>query len=246
MTLQDRIKTLETLITSLQAQIDELHTDKQSKTPSPTSYAGGSLTRSSIHPIDISSKKQAELGGHVIWNDTEIDGAYGQQPESPTEGYAKHTHSRYSGGALHADVLEIALYDWRGMENQHSQQFIKQPLQLQTESNSRGEAVPMIGLLDLIFDPDTVTWKVAAADIDVERCLIIKRRKEAETDIYGNPVAGKDIGDIETDENGTPMKAHLYFTKEDGTQDMEKSSVIWDKDAKCWRFFAVYSPGATP
>lgn len=49
-------------------------------------------------------------------------------------------------------------------------------------------------------------------------------------------------GLIATDENGKLKMAPLYITNEDGSPNSALSSIIWDKDAKVWRLYAVYAP----
>ena len=57
-------------------------------------------------------------------------------------------------------------------------------------------------------------------------------------------------GNIQLDENNVEMKSPIYITSTiDGVTavDKHKTSIIWDKTGKCWRFFAVYSDaGITP
>jgi hypothetical protein len=49
-------------------------------------------------------------------------------------------------------------------------------------------------------------------------------------------------GVIAKDENGHLKMAPLCITKEDGSIDSALSSIIWDKDAKVYRIYAVYAP----
>jgi len=44
-------------------------------------------------------------------------------------------------------------------------------------------------------------------------------------------------GNVVLDELGQPKKCALYSV------DSTKTNVVWDKDKKCWRFYAIYADG---
>jgi hypothetical protein len=222
--LNDRIKDLENKIVALEAKLLDLSRNTEETYKKPISIVGGGRDQSLIRPIDIRSGRGQSLGNPVLWNNTEIDAVYGTQPDIPTIGYNKHAHSRYSGGALIKDVIEIVEYEWEIITNKHSQGFLNptQTPQITTEVNSNGETVEKIGLLDLIFNPDTQTWGTPAYEIDIKKCYLVERDEN---------------GDIVLDSNGNLKKSPLYNI------DQTKTSIIWDENAGCFRFYAAYAPG---
>jgi hypothetical protein len=229
MTLNEKIADLQEQLTTLSNQINAVQRDTQTPDQRPRTSIGGSKIIGSSNPIDPSSGRGAMSGGYVIWNNTEISSPYGIQPEIPTIGYNKHSHSRFSGGALIKDVLEFVEYDWGTIDNKHSQRFFKpgDPFpQLATEQNSDDEPIEKIGLLDLIFNPDTKTWGVSAYELDIKKCYFVEKDKD---------------GNIVKDENGNDKKAPIY------NENQQHSSIIWDKNGReglgCWRFLAVYASG---
>jgi hypothetical protein len=224
MNINEKIIELENQINNLKATIKSLSDNTDNKFKKPISIVGGTIKQSLARPIDTRSGRGLISGGRVIFNNTETQVVYGQQPPNPTIGYNKHSHSRYSGGALIKDVLEIVELEWGAITNKHSQGFLKPENQppIASEVNSNGETVEKIGLLDLVFNPDTQTWGVSAYELDVEKCYLVKRDEN---------------GDIELDENGNEKKSPLYNTNQ------TKTSVVWDKNGQCWRFLAVYASG---
>jgi hypothetical protein len=230
-TLNDQVKELQARIKALESKINDLSTNVEEKYVKPTTQTGNLRSIVFNLPTDTKSGFGGMLGNAVIWNNSEsqmprID----QQPVSPTKSYNKHSHSRYSGGALIKDSLEIVEYDWTKafdgsdqiITNKHSQQFFPKVPMIQKEKNTKNEEVDKIGLLDLIFNPDTQTWGVAAYEIDVKKCYFVQRDEN---------------GDIELDENGNEMKSPLW------NEDTTKTSVAWDKNAKVFRIYAAYAPG---
>lgn len=224
MRLNDKIKELENKIINLEAKIQDLSKNTEETYKKPISVVGGGKDQSLTRPIDIRSGRGQNLGSPVLWNNTEIDAIYGVEPAIPIIGYNKHSHSRYSGGALIKDVLEIVEYEWGSITNKHSQGFLKpsQQPQIATEINSNGETIQKIGLLDLIFNADTGTWGVASYEMDVKKCYLVERDEN---------------GDIVLDTKGNEKKSSLYNT------DQTKTAIVWDENAGVWRFYAVYAPG---
>lgn len=224
MTINETIKVFETALKLLESKVNDLSRNTEETYKKPISIVGGSKDQSLIRPTDISSGRGQNLGNPVLWNNTEIDAVYGTQPSIPIRGYNKHSHSRFSGGALIKDVLEFVEYDWDSIINKHSQGFLKpsQQPQIVTEVNSNGETIPKIGLLDLVFNPDTKTWGCPAYEIDVKKCYLVERDEN---------------GDIAIDSKGNEKRSPLY------NEDQTKTSLVWDENAGCWRFYAVYAPG---
>ncbi len=62
-------------------------------------------------------------------------------------------------------------------------------------------------------------------DIDIEGTDLV----QYEIDEYGNKT-------IKKDSNGNEMKSVLKHE-----DNLNKINVVWDKDAQCWRFYAVYA-----
>ena len=222
MTLNERIKTLENEVLALQSKILDLSANVEEKSATPYVLAGGTKNPATNMPIDAKTGKAPILGGHVIWNDSEGKvPPLNEEPPDPKKGYNKHSHSRYSGGALIKDKLEIVEYKWGSITNKESQQFWETQPSIVKVVNTKNESVEKIGLLDLVFNPDTKTWGVSAYEIDVAKCYLVQR------DVNGA---------IKKDSKGQDMKSFLY------NEDTTKTSVIWDENSKCWRFLAVYAP----
>jgi hypothetical protein len=234
MLLVDRIAALENQIKFLESKIEDLSKNTEQKYNKPITIAGGGRSRSLISCPDINSGFGAILGIGIIFNDSELElPPINVEPSLPTIGYNKHTHSRYSGGALIKQNLEIVEYDpvdWALITNPHSQQFWQTDPKIKKTLNSKTESIENIGTLDLIFNADTGKWGVATLEIDIKACQFVQRRT---TDGTG----GEKIGDIEKDSKGNEMKGPLW------NEDQTKSSIIWDEDGQCWRIYAVYSPG---
>jgi hypothetical protein len=224
MTINEQILDLQNQVNNLKATIKALSDNTENKFTKPITITGGTSKQGLAKSVDTRTGRGLISGGGVVFNNTEIDAPYGTQPTTPTIGYNKHAHSRFSGGALVKDVLEIVEFDWGIITNKHSQGFLKPEDQppIATEINSNGETVEKIGLLDLVFNPDTETWGVASYEIDVKKCYLVQRDEN---------------GDIELDENGNQMKSPLYNTNQ------TKTSVVWDKNAQVFRFLSVYASG---
>ena len=222
-TLNERIEQLEQKIEALIAKTVDLSTNVEETTKKPYVVAGGNKSSTTNMPIDAKTGLGPMLSNHVIWNDSEgFIPPLNAEPPSPAKGYNKHSHSRYSGGALIKDKIEIVEYEWGSIVNKDSQQFwVNQPA-IKKEINTKGESIEKIGLLDLVFNPDTLTWGTSAFEIDINKCYLIERDEN---------------GVIKLDSKGQQKKSLLYNT------DQTKTSIIWDESGNCWRFYAVYSPG---
>ena len=225
--LNERIIVLEQQVVALLAKISDLSANTEEKTQKPYTVAGGEKPSTTNMPIDAKTGLGAILANHVIWNDSEgFVPPLNAEPSLPTKGYNKHSHSRYSGGALIKDKLEIVEYEWGTITNKDSQQFwVTQP-QIKKEINSKGESIDKIGLLDLVFNPDTQTWGVAALEIDIKKCYFVERDEEGNTVI---------------DSRGNQKRSPLYHDNQ------LNNSIIWDEEGNngqgCWRLLAVYASG---
>ena len=248
MLLTDRINYLEKQIIDLQNKIADLSKNTENKTTQPITIAGGIQSRGLLSPIDIDTGLGSIMGNAVIWNNEESDyppiNAEVPIPDEVTgKGYNKHTHSRFSGGALINNCLEIVEYDptdWALISNPHSQQFwqIKPKIKTTVTTDDSHRTVKMIGPLALTFNPDAGTdsngnpigiWGVATLEIDVRKCNFVQRRTED-----GD---GQKAGDIQNDSKGNPMQGALW------NENQTKTSIVWDEDGSCWRLYSVYSPG---
>ena len=216
-TLNDRIKDLETQVTVLTSALNDILSNTSAKFTTPLSISGGNTDRSTHRPIDVKSGFGQVLGGAVIWNDSEAaTPPLNAEPPLPKLGYNKHSHSRYSGGALIKDVLEIVEYVWGSIVNKQSQAYwVEQPT-IKKYLNTKGESVDAVGLLDLIFEPDTIKWGVAAYEIDIKKCKFVER-----------------------DDDGNIIHSAPLWN-----EDQTKSSIVWDELGECWRLFSAYSTGA--
>ena len=235
MTLNERIEQLENMVLQLSVKVRDLTQNTEDKTTLPQSVVGGIRDRSTIRPIDQTSGLNQNLGGAVIWNSPEINVTPGTPPVDPetihgSKGYNKHSHSRYSGGALIKGILEIVEYDddWSSI-NPHSQGYWNPVPKIKMMAPTVGLAVPMIGALDLVFNADKKTWGCPAYEIDVKKCFFVERVSVIDD---SNPT----LGEIKKDSKGKEMKSPLYST------DVTKTSVAWDENGQCWRFYAVYAP----
>jgi len=246
MLLVDRIKALEVEIDFLISKIEDLSKNTEQKHMGPTSIVGGVQNRGLLSPADIETGLGPIIGNGVIWNNGELNTppANAEAP-APTKGYNKHTHSRYSGGAIIKQNFEIVEYDpvdWVTVppRNPHSQQFWQTNPKIRTTvtSDPSHKTVEMIGTLDVIFNPDAGTdsngnpigkWGVATLEIDVRKCNFVQRRTED-----GD---GQKAGDIQKDSNGNLMQGPLW------NSDQTKTSIIWDEDSQVWRLYAAFAPG---
>ena len=221
--LNERITDLENQIKALQSKIADLSKNTEEKLRKPYTIAGGGRDRSQIRPIDISTGMGQFFGGSAVWNNTESEiPPYNAEPDIPEVGYNKHSHSRFSGGALIVDVLEFVEYVWGTITNKHSQQYWNPQPDIAIAKNSNGEMVNKIGKLGLAFDADTLEWMAKTGEIDIKKTYLVEYDED---------------GNIATDDKGQQKKATLY------NADETKTAIKWDEDSQVWRFFAVYAPG---
>jgi hypothetical protein len=224
MTLNERIADLEQQVIDLTSKVKDLSANTEEKTAKSTTVSGNVRNPSQNLPVDFNANMGAILGNGVIFNDSELKvPERGTEPPDPTTGYNKHSHSRYSGGALIKDVLEIVEYVWGTITNKHSQAFLNlTDADIAPDVNSNGETVKKIGQLDLVFNPDTLTWGCGAYEIDVKKCYLVERDEN---------------GDIAVDSKGQQKKSTLYNI------DSTKSSIVWDENGACFRFYCTLAPG---
>jgi hypothetical protein len=223
--LVQQIQELQDEMKWVKAELEEFEKNTIEKNIVPYTKSGGNKDQSQQKSVDISTGLSVAFSGAVVWNDTEIKfPPYGTKPDNPTQGYNRHSHSRFSGGALDIKTLEIVEYDidWVNDTLQKDCQSLWRTLPpIKKQQNTDLKDVEKIGLLDLIFNPDAVKWGVSAFEIDVTKCYLVQR----------DPTTGE----IVKDENETEKKALLFNI------DQNKTNIVWDKNAQCWRFYAVYS-----
>ena len=218
--LNDRVKELEEQVRVLQSAIESFSQNVEEKDASPNSMVGAIRPRALIRILDP-NKGWGHLGGMLVWNDAELKNpGTNNKPDDPTEGYNKHSHSRYAGGALDVNTLELVEFIFDGDQNPHCQQFFEKAPSIANADKEGGGSVPKIGKLDVIFDAENAKWKVTAGEIDVRKTYLVMRDEN---------------GNLMTDEKGQVMKAPLYST------DQTKTNIIWDSNAKVWRILAVYA-----
>jgi len=224
-----QIQELEAQLNMIRTKLDDISKSTEEKDIKPYSTVGGGRDRSNSRPADTATGLGQVFAGGVIWNDSEQNvPQFGTKPGDPTKGYNRHSHSRYSGGALDVKTLEIVEYDtdWNSGNWQKDCQSLWNtfpPIKKMQGTNNQN--VDKVGLLDLIFNADTAKWGVSAFEIDVTKCYLVQRDAQ---------------GEIVKDADGNDKKALLY------NADATKTSVVWDKNAQCWRFYAVYAETPTP
>jgi hypothetical protein len=227
-TINERIELLENKIVELEAKLGAVSSNTE----------GASKTNYTI----VGASKDPNISRPIIWNNTEINAAYGTQPATPKFGYNKHSHSRFAGGALIYGVIEIVDYDWGAVTNKQSQSYLEELPIVKEKSLTTGLAVDRIGTLDLVFNPDggfdadgkpIGTWGCPSYEINVTKCFLVERVTAVDSN---NPT----IGAIKKDSKQHEMKSLLY------NSDTTKSSVVWDENGQCWRFYAVFAPVPTP
>ena len=221
-TINQEIEELNFLINALANRIQKLSNNVET-IPDIPPYSKVSGSSKQIQVSDIGTGSF----GNIAWNDSELNSppllAEAKPPE-PLKGYNKHFHTRYAGGALDINSLEIVEHDidWDIDEthSKHSQQFWVDNPKIKKSQNSANENVDKIGTMALIFDADSVKWGASAFEIDIKKCYFVSKDEN---------------GNIELDENGNEKKALLYNI------DDTKTNIIWDSTAKVFRLYAVYS-----
>jgi len=164
--LNVRIAELEKTIIALQSKINDLTKNVEERVKTPYSKVGTVLDSKVIGDI------QTGVGGYLIWNDSELKRPpFGDLPATPIKGYNKHGHSRYAGGALDINTLELVEYVFdTELHNKHCQQFFVTEPSIQSSEDSSGTLQSHIGSLSdsLVFDPNTKKWYVYAVYKEAE------------------------------------------------------------------------------
>ena len=224
--LNSQIKNLQDNIHKMNSKVKDISTNTEQKDPAP--YTIGNINKKTIRIADIGTNSD----GSIAWNDSELNiPAKYKKPPEPQKGYNKHFHTRYAGGALDINSLEIVEYniDWAlsTTHSKHSQQFWGTIPTIKKAQNTKNEEIDKIGNIAFVFDADSAKWGASAFEIDIEKCYFIRR--------YLEDGEGYKKGDIVKDENGKEMKSKIY------NEDATKTSIIWDETNLCWRFYAIFA-----
>lgn len=245
--LNSKISKLEAQVILLQDQITDLTKSTAQQTKPPYTKTK-SDNPSQKHPTDIKTGLGAIRGSFIHWNDAELKKPpYGQQPGTPTVGYALHGHNRYAGGALDIHTLELVEYENidgaiinidGDLLNHSCQQFWKKDVNI-----ALSEGVQKIGKLDIEFDPSSGKWIAGSGAINVKTTRIVeyawyKDGVEVDADTEGA------TREIKRDDNGNNMDSVINGEDDEGVAEEDeglRENMVWDKNAQCWRFYAVYA-----
>ena len=244
--LNDRILELENLVSELTIKLNYALKKTEEIRPPSTSRVPQIQLKPNLIGSAGTGLGQVGMAGDsgVLFNDSEARRpAWGTQPVAPQKGYNKHSHSRFAGGALDIHTLELVEYttsdpdaddpvilDANGRAiNKHCQNYWDVLPNIVKENG-----VDKIGMLDIAFDTDSKKWVAGAGLIDVERTYLVQYEIVIEDD--------KEVKKIKKDSNGVEMKSPLLDASGSQSDNLDKSNVIWDADAQCWRFYAVFKP----
>ncbi len=252
--LNDRINQLEQEIKILQAQLNNLTNRTATKRLPPETRISQEDRSRLGSPMPSTGTGLGRIHGrtgNIILNDAEAKTpGFKTQPVTPTKGYNKHGHSRFSGGALDIHTLELVEYTTVDPEaqdpvilgadgnpvNKHCQSYWNShPIII------KDNGVEKIGYLDIQFDSTSKKWVTGSNMIDVERTYLVQYVWKLEGNEVPPGTEGA-IREIKEDENGIKMKSPLLYTASDDNENLNKSNVWWDKDAQAWRNYAVFKP----
>lgn len=258
--LNDRLLQLEREIKILHAQLNNL-TQRTATRRIPPETRASQENRSRVgSPLPSTGTGLGRIhgrAGNIIWNDAEgKTPAFKSQPITPVKGYNKHSHSKFSGGALDIHTFELVEYETVDSEvadpvilgadgipvNKHCQSYWNSQPKIVKENE-----VEKIGYLDIQFDSSSKKWVTGSNMIDVERTYLVQYIWKLGGDEVPPGTEGA-TREIKTDANGNQMKSSFLSTLGDSltvsgrNENLNKSNVYWDKDAQCWRFYAVFKP----
>lgn len=111
--LTDKIRTLESKVSSLEASIKNLSKNTEAIRMKPESKVGlKDDGKTGLMPSTGTGlgKFPGNTEG-IVWNDSDAQNVpWGQQPPQPSKGYNKHGHNEFSGGALDVNTLKLVEY----------------------------------------------------------------------------------------------------------------------------------------
>lgn len=178
MTLNEKIFKLEKQIIILQAKVIDLTKKTEASRIKPESL--------NPRPVNIKNSPMPSTGtglgrvqgrqGNLIFNNAEVSRVpFGQQPSIPTKGYNKHFHTRYAGGALDINSLELVEYEnnegiildqYGNTVNKHSQAYWNNIVKIEKDDNGE-EKISNIAD-NLVWDEDNKVWRFLAVYADDE------------------------------------------------------------------------------
>jgi hypothetical protein len=213
--LENKIRVLENTLTQLQGEVSK------TKLPSPSNSATGRSKGTTVS-VDLASGLGGVYNGKIIWNDLEQDLPMICPSTSPaaTKGYHKHSHSQYSGGALDIANLMLVEYQLNTSLNPDCQSYWNGQ-----EVIKKQDGIDKLGKLAVVFNPLLGYWGTAAYEIDIKACKFVEYDKNDDGTLT-----------VALDTNGEPKSAPLWNVDE------TKTSIVWDKNAKCWRLYAAFAP----
>lgn len=167
-TINDKIRQLENQIKTLQAKVLDL-TNKTEATRAKPESKVALLDLSKTTPVPSSGTGLGKLPNRnagIIWNDADAQNlGFGQQPSTPTKGYNKHFHGRYSGGALDINTLELVEYEFDG-QNPDCQSYWKTPPNIAKDEEGNEKISDLSK--SMVWDKVDECWRLIAVYADDE------------------------------------------------------------------------------
>ena len=167
--LSDKIRELEQKINKLESKILDLTNETEASRAKPESIVPQiNLSKQiPLSSLGTGLGKFPGAQGNIIFNDAETQKiSYGTQPPTPTKGFNKHSHSKFSGGALDINTLELVEFDFSLGQNKHCQSYWKDLPKIKTD-NKGTEKIGGIGS-NLVWDEESDSWKFYAVYADEE------------------------------------------------------------------------------
>ena len=157
--LENKILALESKIIDLSKKTDDVRNKPESIVPQlelgkqiPMPSSGTGL-----------GKFPARQGG-IFWNDADASATpWGTQPPTATKGYNKHSHGRFSGGALDINTLELVEYDLTGYNKDCQSYWKTQPsIELDEDGNEKISDLSK----SMVWDKEEKCWRLIAVYAD--------------------------------------------------------------------------------
>jgi len=223
-------KSLVRRVFDLEDEIKHLKSQLQAYVKMPPKYKKPHSTHGEqqADKYGYAGNKKDDLEGPLLpFNEKDL----ADSNDEPSVPFNEHSHGRYSGGALDINTFELVEYDWEqasDLEPENAGNWDRRP-PVKHKVYRPEFGIPKFvlkrGKMDVTFNPKTEKWEIKSGTVDIKNTMFVAYDEE---------------GNIMKDENGNEMKAPLW------NSDPYKSSIIWDKDAKTWRLFAVYADAPTP